>query len=100
MSKTTSFMRTALLAGAVAMGSVGIAANAAQAGGVGNFKSLNSHFQQSQVLNVGHRHRKFKGGFRFKRHKGFHGCGFYKWKWHQTGLFFWKKKYFICKGWW
>lgn len=34
------------------------------------------------------------------RRRGFHrGCGFYKFKWHATGRFYWKKRYFACRGW-
>lgn len=29
-----------------------------------------------------------------------YGCGYYKIRWHKTGSFYWKKRYFICKGWW
>jgi len=27
-------------------------------------------------------------------------CNYYWYKWQHTGSFFWKKQYFICKGWW
>lgn len=28
------------------------------------------------------------------------GCGYYLDRWEDTGSFYWKRKYFICKGWW
>ena len=28
------------------------------------------------------------------------GCGYYYERWEKTGSLFWKRKYFICKGWW
>ncbi|MGF1649582.1 MAG: hypothetical protein ACFCUN_03955 [Hyphomicrobiaceae bacterium] len=28
------------------------------------------------------------------------GCGFEKARWHQTGSHYWKKRYYICRGWW
>jgi hypothetical protein len=28
------------------------------------------------------------------------GCGYYYERWEDTGSFFWKRKYYICKGWW
>jgi hypothetical protein len=28
------------------------------------------------------------------------GCGYYYERWEETGFFYWKKKYYICKGWW
>ena len=27
-------------------------------------------------------------------------CHYFKNKWHYTGSFHWKKKYYLCKGWW
>jgi hypothetical protein len=27
-------------------------------------------------------------------------CGFERWKWKTTGAFYWKKQYYLCKGWW
>ncbi len=27
-------------------------------------------------------------------------CSFYREMWEETGLFRWKKRYFVCKGWW
>lgn len=27
-------------------------------------------------------------------------CYYFKKKWHKTGKFYWKKKYFKCMGWW
>jgi hypothetical protein len=29
-----------------------------------------------------------------------HDCGYYRWKWRNTGAFFWKKRYFECRGIW
>jgi hypothetical protein len=28
------------------------------------------------------------------------GCGYYLDRWEDTGSFYWKRKYYICKGWW
>lgn len=28
------------------------------------------------------------------------GCGYYRDMWYDTGRFFWKSKYYHCKGWW
>lgn len=28
------------------------------------------------------------------------GCGYYYWKWQDTGAYYWKKQFHICKGWW
>ncbi len=28
-----------------------------------------------------------------------YSCGYYYDKWQYTGSFYWKKQYFICKGW-
>lgn len=35
------------------------------------------------------------------RHYGrHHGCGFEYRKWMNTGSHFWKKQYYVCRGWW
>jgi hypothetical protein len=48
------------------------------------------------------------------RHHGFHhrghvqlfigggggGCGYYRNRWQDTGSFYWKRRYFECRGWW
>lgn len=45
-------------------------------------------------------------GFHPHRHLYFYAgppvrdCTFYREMWEDTGLFKWKKRYFICKGWW
>jgi hypothetical protein len=28
------------------------------------------------------------------------GCGYYYDRWLDTGRFYWKRKFYICKGWW
>ena len=28
------------------------------------------------------------------------GCGYYYDRWQYTGSYYWKKQYFVCKGWW
>lgn len=28
------------------------------------------------------------------------GCGFYREMWEDTGSFKWKRRYYMCKGWW
>lgn len=70
----------------MALGGIG----AAEAGGKKHFKfhHWNHHHHHH------HHHRPHYFGH------DHHGCGFYKVRWHQTGKFYWKKKYFICKGWW
>jgi hypothetical protein len=43
----------------------------------------------------GHHHRP---GFRIMLGGG--GCGYYYAKWMDTGSFHWKKRYYLCKGYW
>ncbi len=58
-----------------------------------------------------HMHFKIGGGHHHNHH--FHrrhfyagpviyrdGCGHEKRMWWNTGSFFWKKQYYVCKGWW
>jgi hypothetical protein len=53
----------------------------------------------------GHRHHHHR---HWKAHVFLHAapvvltpsCGHYYAKWQYTGSFFWKRQYFICKGWW
>lgn len=28
------------------------------------------------------------------------GCGYLRAKWEDTGSYYWKRRYFACKGWW
>jgi hypothetical protein len=28
------------------------------------------------------------------------GCSYYRDMWYDTGRFYWKEKYYVCKGWW
>ena len=75
-----SMTRALALGAAITFAAMAGAASNADAGG------LKRHFKHKfHHLHLRHRHD---------------GCGFYKWKWHKTGLFYWKKKYFICRGWW
>ncbi len=74
-----SMARTAALSAAIAIAAMAGGASDADAGG---FK------------------RHFKHNFHHLHLRHHDGCGFYKWKWHKTGHLYWKKKYFICKGWW
>lgn len=53
-----------------------------------------------------------KGGKHFHGHRHVHlfvysspayvvpSCGYAYAKWQHTGSFYWKKQYYICKGWW
>lgn len=52
----------------------------------------------------GHKHHHHKH-FVFKWHKWhkphyvyYNDCGYYFFKWKSTGKYFWKNKYFACKG--
>lgn len=51
----------------------------------------------------GHRHG-FKFRFHHVPHARFladsHRCDVYYDRWMDTGRFYWKRKYYICKGWW
>lgn len=59
----------------------------------------------SGAANAGHRHHR---GFFFgpyDHHRLYVGpvyrdCSFYREMWEDTGSFHWKRKYYICKGWW
>lgn len=96
-----SFTRAAALGGMIAFAALAGGANQSEAAGFKGLSNLNATVEHSQVQKVGHRHRKHRWRFhKFRKHGWDRGCGFYKWKWHETGSFFWKKKYFICKGWW
>lgn len=94
-----SLTRALVLGGAIVFAGLAGVSAPSQAAGLNGLSNLNPEIVQSEVQKVGHRHRRWK--FRkFRKHSFGHGCGHYKWKWKHTGLFYWKKKYFICKGWW
>ncbi|MEQ1673096.1 MAG: hypothetical protein ABL893_19780, partial [Hyphomicrobium sp.] len=49
----------------------------------------------------------FSGGHHRHHHRphlyiysGGGGCGYFYEKWQYTGRFYWKSKYYQCKGWW
>lgn len=97
MNIKTSF-RAAALGGAIVFASLAGGAAQAHAAGFKGLASMAPEITRAEVLGVAHR---FKRRWRLRPfHKRHDGCGFYKWKWHHTGAYFWKKKYFICKGWW
>lgn len=83
-------MKTTLTALAL----TGTVAVAALMGGIGDAEAGGKKHFKHHHWNHHHHHRPHF----FGHHR--HGCGFYKVRWHQTGKFYWKKKYFICKGWW
>ncbi len=100
-----SFAYAGLLGGAIAFAAIAGGTSQAEAAGFKSLSNVNSVVEHSNVQKVGGlRGRKFRR-FRFRRFNGFHGdrfqgCGLYKWKWHTTGFFHWKKKFLLCKGWW
>lgn len=57
------------------------------------------------TANAGHRHHHNSFGH---RHHGLHlyigqphrDCSYYREMWEDTGRSYWKRKYFVCKGWW
>lgn len=73
------------LTGAVAMAALMGGVGAAEAGG-----KKGHHFHHWKHHH--HHHHFFVPRF--------DGCGFYRLKWRATGKFYWKERYFICKGWW
>ena len=49
----------------------------------------------------GHKHGFFHEGPRFRVIVGpSYNCGYYHNKWMNTGSFYWKRRYYECKGWW
>ena len=66
-------------------------ASAHKSGGM----SGSSHFMKSD-----HDHD-FHHGPRFRLIVGpSYGCGYYYEQWMDTGSYYWKRKYYVCKGWW
>ncbi len=88
MTMITKLAKTAVLGAAVAMMAMTGGIGEAEAGKKGGFfKHKSVHFHVHRV------HRP-----RFVVYGGGGGCGYYKFKWHQTGRFHWKAKYFDCIG--
>jgi len=48
------------------------------------------------------RHHHFYPGFVFDAYDGYYagdgydGCGYYRWKWHETGTRYWRNRYYRC----
>ncbi|MEL6873444.1 MAG: hypothetical protein AAFO62_11770 [Pseudomonadota bacterium] len=38
--------------------------------------------------------------YRYRYIPRYRGCGWMKRKWHRTGRHYWKRRYYICRGWW
>jgi hypothetical protein len=105
-----SIAYAAVLGGAIAFAAMAGGTSQAEAAGFKSMSNPNSGIEKVNVQKVGGlRGRRFRrsrfrhfNGFHGDRFHGnrFHGCGFYQWKWHATRSFFWKKKFFLCKGWW
>ena len=84
---------TALAATAAALVAVTGATGAAQAGKKHVHISIGGgHFAKHHF----HRRHVFIGS---PIHYG-DGCGYEKRMWWKTGSYYWKKEYYLCKGWW
>jgi hypothetical protein len=95
MSKLFKTIAIALTAGTMAFGATAIATpTPAEAK------------KKGVVIVVGHGHG--HGHHHFHRHRGVYltssyvtpGCGWLYSKWQNTGAFYWKKRYYECRGWW
>ena len=103
MSKFKKIAAALVLGAGIAVAGLSGGAGQAEAAGLQSMKNLNvATTAAADVHEVGgRRFRKFRRFHRFHRFNGdFGGCHYYKKKWKWTGSFFWKKKYFICRGWW
>ena len=105
-----SLAYSAVLGGAIAFAAMAGGMSQAEAAGVKNLTNLTGVVTHINVQEVGGRRgpkfRRFRLG-RFNTYYAdrfygdrFQGCGFYKSQWHKTGFFHWKKKFYLCKGWW
>ncbi|MGF1649330.1 MAG: hypothetical protein ACFCUN_02650 [Hyphomicrobiaceae bacterium] len=104
-----NFTSTANAASALA--SVGASAQIEQSGQATNLIEVSRRGGHRGHFRGGHR-----GGHHFKRHFGFYkhygpryyghaykvydSCGYARRKWTQTGSQSWKRRYYVCKGWW
>ncbi len=110
----TKTIKTVIAAAAIA---AGLAVSGAQANAAG--LKLQSPVAAPATAAETNVHKVGKRGFRFNVHIGgprFHhgyyrpyryryipryrGCGWLKRKWHRSGRFYWKRRYYICRGWW
>ena len=92
-----SIALTAVLGGTIALSALIGGTGQSQAAGFKGLSGMNAAVAQSEVQKV-HLRRRHLRIHRFRSLDD--GCGFYKWKWYETGYFYWKKRYYICKGWW
>lgn len=98
--KLNSIAHAAVLGGAIAFAALAGSAGQSEAAGNENLTTLNGHVEHSKVKKTGLKFRKIRRLRLFSVRKGFDGCGFYQWKWRRTGLFTWRKKFFLCQGQW
>ena len=75
---------SAILAAACALTALGASAGTASAHQKNRSLFFNSGHHEHVHLFIG------SGG----------GCGYYYERWLDTGRFYWKSKYYECKGWW
>ena len=82
------------LAAAAAVLMLAAGSSGAMAGGKHNKHGFGHSFHFSHNGHYGH-HRPI---IRFSYGGG--GCGYYYERWMDSGRFYWKNKYYQCKGWW
>lgn len=80
----TTKLKSAIIASGVAMVALTGVVGGAQAGGGKLF----------------HKHNFHRHNFLYAPVVINDGCYFYKKMWWKTGFSIWKRKYYVCKGWW
>lgn len=77
------------------------AAFVAVMGATGAAEAKGKHFKFGGGVHKHHFHK-----HHFRRHHFYagpvivHGCGYEKRMWWKTGSYYWKNRYYTCKGWW
>lgn len=89
--------KTILIAAVSALTTLFGAASLASAHGSGH--SMHSMGGMGSMPHMMHDHRFFRHSPRFLIVGPSYGCGYYYSMWMETGSWYWKRKYFYCKGW-
>jgi hypothetical protein len=86
-----TFMHSRAALAAVMMIAAGSSGALAKGGHGGHHRGFGLKFHS-----MGHHHRHHHPKLYF--YTG--GCGYYFDRWQDTRSFYWKKQYYVCKGWW
>lgn len=68
-------------------------------GGVATSATADAKSKKTVIV-IGHKHHVRHTGFLYTTGFVGTGCGYTYARWQDTGSFYWKRRYYECRGWW